>query len=218
MSGLRRRALPERELAAVSLRAVLFDRPLQAPLIVASAHAAAEHGLALLTGAAPSARPPLVIAELDPAQARGRDGLWRAAERLEELDADALAIRLDPLEEPLRAEEIAAIVGHVSPRPVMARRATDFEDVVMLHAAGVAAVEVTADEGLIADARAAAPGLPLIVSSGLRDGDDTAWCLALGATACVVEGAPGEVIEQLRKATWLSGAGSIHELGREHLR
>jgi isopentenyl-diphosphate delta-isomerase len=80
-------------------------------------------------------------------------------------------------------------------------------------------------------ARAAAPDLPLIASGGLRDGVDCAKCLALGAEACgmarplllaaradrVVE-AVGTVVRQLRIATWLTGAATSSELGREHLR
>jgi isopentenyl-diphosphate delta-isomerase len=83
----------------------------------------------------------------------------------------------------------------------------------------------------LTDARSAAPGLPLIASGGLRDGVDVAKCIALGATAGGLarpflvaaqagraEEAVGAVVEQLQIATWLTGAGSVHELGREHLR
>ena len=137
----------------------------------------------------------------------------------------------------------------------------DFEDVAALREAGVAAIDVAgaggtnwaliegrrderagevagafADWGTptvdaLADARAAAPGLPLIASGGIRDGVEIAKCLALGATAAGIAApllaaarddrvgeALGVVIEQLRIATWLAGAPSAQELGREHLR
>jgi len=81
------------------------------------------------------------------------------------------------------------------------------------------------------EARVAAPGLPLIASGGLRDGVDVAKCIALGAVAGGIArpflvaaqagsaaAAVGAVVEQLRIATWLTGAGSVHELGAEHLR
>jgi isopentenyl-diphosphate delta-isomerase len=83
----------------------------------------------------------------------------------------------------------------------------------------------------LADARSAAPGLPLIASGGLATGVDVARCLALGATAAGMarslliaaqadraDEAIATLIEQLRIAVWLTGAGSAQELGREHLR
>jgi isopentenyl-diphosphate delta-isomerase len=208
---LRRRALPELDLAAVSLRARLFDRWIDAPVL----------------GDTP------VIARVGAPDVRGRDGLWRAAELVEQTEADALHIRNDPLQEARMAggrtdfsgvaEGIAAIVAHVSPVPVIAT-AIDFEDVVLLREAGVAAIEVDGREvpldAALTDARAAAPGVPLIAFGGIRHGADVAKCLALGATACTLDDPAhmASIVEQLRIATWLCGAGSVHELGREHLR
>ena len=137
----------------------------------------------------------------------------------------------------------------------------DFEDVAALRSAGVAAIDVAgaggtnwalvegrrdpragavasafADWGVgtvdaLADARSAAPGLPLIASGGLATGVDVARCLALGATAAGMaralliaaqadraDEAIATLIEQLRIAVWLTGAESAQELGREHLR
>jgi isopentenyl-diphosphate delta-isomerase len=137
----------------------------------------------------------------------------------------------------------------------------DFDDVAGLREAGVAAVDVagaggtnwaliegrrdaragevsgafsdwgTATADALADARAAAPALPVIASGGIRDGVEVAKCLALGATAAGIAAplleaaredrateALGIVVEQLRIATWLAGAPSAQELGREHLR
>jgi len=137
----------------------------------------------------------------------------------------------------------------------------DAEDVRELAAAGVAAVDVagaggtnwaliegrrdtragavaaafadwgTSTTASLAGALAAAPGLPVIASGGLRDGVDAAKCLALGATAAGLArpfliaarddragAAVGAVIAQLRVATWAAGAGSTAALGAEHLR
>jgi isopentenyl-diphosphate delta-isomerase len=83
----------------------------------------------------------------------------------------------------------------------------------------------------LAEALAAAPELPRIASGGLRDGVDCAKCLALGAVACGMARpmllaaradrageAVGDVVRQLRIATWLAGAAGSAALGLEHVR
>jgi isopentenyl-diphosphate delta-isomerase len=137
----------------------------------------------------------------------------------------------------------------------------DGADVAALRRAGVAAVDVAGAGGTnwaliegrrdpragalaeafagwgtptadaLADARAAAPDLPIIASGGLKDGVDVAKCLALGATAGGLaapllraaqagraEEAVRTIAEQLRTATWLAGAAGVQTLDREHLR
>jgi isopentenyl-diphosphate delta-isomerase len=137
----------------------------------------------------------------------------------------------------------------------------DGEDVRGLAAAGVAAVDVAGAGGTnwaliegrrdtragavaaafagwgvptadaLAGALAAAPGLPVIASGGLRDGVDVAKCLALGAVAAGLarpfliaaradraSEAVGTAIAQLRVATWAAGAPSTAALGAAHLR
>jgi isopentenyl-diphosphate Delta-isomerase len=137
----------------------------------------------------------------------------------------------------------------------------DGADVVLLRDAGVAAVDVAgaggtnwalvegrreegaaqvagafADWGVptadaLVDAVAAAPGLPVIASGGLRDGVEAAKALALGAAAAGLArpfllGAQadrasetaGALVRQLRAAVWAAGAPSAAELTPAHLR
>ena len=136
----------------------------------------------------------------------------------------------------------------------------DAADVALLAAAGVAAVDVAgaggtnwalveghrdpaagavaaafADWGVctrdaLVAAHAAAPGLPIIASGGLRDGVDAARCLALGAKAAGLarqlliaaqsdraSEAVEVLVRQLRIAVWATGAARAADLGMEHL-
>ena len=248
---LRHRALPQRDLDAVSLETVLLGKVLQAPLFVSAmtggtgdaerinhdlARAAAEHGIALTLGSGrallddpgllrtyrSAARPPLLLANLGAAQLSGD----RAARLVELLDADGLSIHLNAVQEAVQpegtplfagvAERIAAVVGALAPLPVVVKEVgfgMDPEDVRLLRAAGVAAVDVAGAGGTNwatiegrRDSRAAAvaaafagwgvstadavrsavrvaPDLPIIASGGVRDGVEAAVCLALGASA-----------------------------------
>lgn len=136
----------------------------------------------------------------------------------------------------------------------------DPDDVAALAATGIAAVDVAgaggtnwatiegrrdpragavaaafADWGVptaraVAGAVAAAPGMPVIASGGLRDGVDVAKALALGARAggiarpllvAAQAGHAGEtlatVVEQLRIAVWACGAPSAAAMDGERL-
>jgi isopentenyl-diphosphate delta-isomerase len=136
----------------------------------------------------------------------------------------------------------------------------DGEDVALLRDAGVAAVDVAGaggtnwalvegqrdprahdvaaafgDWGLstarsLQSALAAAPGLPVIASGGLRDGVDAAKCLALGASGAglarvLLLAAQADratetlaaIVRQLHVATWAAGAPAATALGPEHL-
>jgi isopentenyl-diphosphate delta-isomerase len=136
----------------------------------------------------------------------------------------------------------------------------DPDDVALLRDAGVAAVDVAggggtnwalvegrrdarsgalaaafADWGVptvdaLLGATAAAPGLAVMASGGVRDGVEVAKCLALGAVAAGIarpllqaaqadraSEALGTVVQQLRIATWAAGAASAAQLGPAHL-
>jgi isopentenyl-diphosphate Delta-isomerase len=301
---LRHRALPERDLADVSLRCDLLGATLGAPLLISAmtggteqagevnarlAAAAAEHRIALVLGSgrpllddpellptyrpAGGPRPPLLLANLGAAQVRGPGAPARAERLVELLDADGLAIHLNPVQEAVQPEGepvfrrvldgIAAIVERLAPRPVVVKEVgfgMDGDDVRTLASAGVAAVDVAGAGGTnwaliegrrdtragavaaafaswgvptadaLAGALAAAPGLPVIASGGLRDGVDVAKALALGARAAGLarpfliaaradraSEAVGTATAQLRIATWAAGAPSSAALGREHL-
>jgi isopentenyl-diphosphate delta-isomerase len=130
---LRHRALPERDLADVSLETELLGRRLAAPLVVSAmtggteeaaainarlARAACEHGLALVLGSGRALlddpdllftyrsadRPPLLLGNLGAAQVREPDATERAERLVELLDADGLTIHLNPIQEAVQPE------------------------------------------------------------------------------------------------------------------
>jgi len=133
---LRHHALPERDLADVSLETELLGARLQAPLFVSAmtggtaeaerinqglARAAAEHGVALTLGSGrrlledpdllrtyrSAARPPLLLANLGAAQLGGD----AAARLIELLGADGLSIHLNPVQEAVQPEGTPAFAG-----------------------------------------------------------------------------------------------------------
>lgn len=105
-------------------------------------------------------RPPLLLANLGAAQLRGPDGPARARDLVDLLDADGLAVHLNPLQEAVQPEGqpafsgvldgIRAAVGALGGRPVVVKEVgfgLDFDDVAALREAGVAAVDVAGSGG-----------------------------------------------------------------------
>lgn len=130
---LRHRALPERDLANVSLETSLLGARLAAPIVISAmtggtaeaevvnarlAAAACEHGLALVLGSGrallddPSSlptyrsadRPPLLLGNLGAAQVRRKDGAERAERLVALLEADGLTVHLNPIQEAVQPE------------------------------------------------------------------------------------------------------------------
>ena len=130
---LRHRALPERDLADVSLRTRLLGADLAAPLFVSAmtggtheaaainarlARAACEHGLALVLGSGRALlddrdqlptyrcadRPPLLLGNLGAAQVCGPDAPAWAERLVELLEADGLALHLNAIQEAVQPE------------------------------------------------------------------------------------------------------------------
>jgi isopentenyl-diphosphate delta-isomerase len=186
---LRHRALPERDLAAVSLETTLLGASLGAPIVISAmtggtpeaevinrrlAHAAAEHGLAMVLGSGrallddPAAlstyrsadRPPLLLGNLGAAQVRRPDAPERAERLVAMLDADGLTVHLNPIQEAVQPEGepdfagvaagIAAVVERLAPLPVVVKEVGfgwDASDVALLRDAGVAAIDVAGAGG-----------------------------------------------------------------------
>ena len=297
------RALPGRDLAQVDLSTTLLGRQLEAPVIVSAmtggtqkagvvnerlSAAAARHGIGLALGSGRALlrdrsllstyvgtiRPPLLIANIGAAQLLEPHGVDDAERLVALLEADALAVHLNPLQEAIQpegqtefsglSEQLTTLCARIGSVPVVVKEVgfgmspADVEELVQ---AGAAAIDVagaggtnwalvegqrdplaaelaapfhdwgvpTADAviGAVAQARGRAA---VIASGGLRDGVEGATCLALGASAVGFARelllaaqddraghAAGVLIEQLRIATWLTGAGASAGLAGEHL-
>lgn len=137
---LRHRALPERDLGAVSLATRFLGRDLAAPLVVSAmtggteeaervneelARAAAAHGIAMALGSGRAllrdpallrtyrgeARPPLLLANLGAAQLVAPDGAEHAARLLELVAADGLSVHLNPIQEAVQPEGQPSFAG-----------------------------------------------------------------------------------------------------------
>ena len=211
---LRHRALPERDLADVSLETDLLGARLGAPLVVSAmtggapeseavnarlARAACEHGLALMLGSGralledPSRlatyrsgdRPPLLLGNLGAAQVVRADAGERAARLVDLLRADGLAIHLNPIQEAVQPEGEPRFAG---------------------VAAGIAAVV------------AALAPLPVIVKEvgfGM-DADDVVLLRDAGVAAIDVAGAGGTnwaLVEGRREAGAARVAGAFADWG-----
>ena len=300
---LTHRALPGRDLDQVDLTTTLLGRRLEAPVIVSAmtggtqkaglvnerlAAAAARHGIGLALGSGRallrdrrllstyvgSVRPPLLIANIGAPQLLEPHGVDDAERLVALLEADAIAVHLNPLQEAIQPEgqtdfsglfeRLTDLCARLAPMPVVVKEVgfgMSPADVEQLVQAGAAAVDVagaggtnwalvegqrdplaaeiaaafhdwgipTADAvlGAVAQARGR---VAVIASGGLRDGVEGATCLALGATAVGFARelllaaqddraghATGVLIEQLRIATWLTGAARACDLGAQHL-
>ena len=130
---LRHRALPERDLAHVSVETSLLGASLGAPIVISAmtggtpeaeivnarlARAAAEHGLAMVLGSGrpllddpaqlstyrSADRPPLLLGNLGAAQVRRPDAPERAERLVSLLEADGLTVHLNPIQEAVQPE------------------------------------------------------------------------------------------------------------------
>ncbi|MDO9355459.1 MAG: alpha-hydroxy-acid oxidizing protein, partial [Solirubrobacteraceae bacterium] len=154
------RAMPGRDLDQVDLATSLLGRPLDAPVVISAmtggtpaagvinarlAEAAARHGVALALGSGRAllrdprllstyvgpARPPLLIANIGAPQLLEADGLDEAERLVDLLDADAIAVQLNPLQEAIQpegqtsfsglVERIAALCGRLEGMPVVVK-------------------------------------------------------------------------------------------------
>ena len=229
---LRHRALPERDLADVSLETELLGVRLAAPLLVSAmtggtpeaevvnarlARAACDHGLALVLGSGRALlddpeqlstyrsadRPPLLLGNLGAAQVRRPDAPARAERLVELLGADGLTIHLNPIQEAVQPEGEPEFAG-----------VADGIAAIVAHLAPLPVVVKEVGFGMDGDDVAL-----------LRDGVDAAKALALGATAAGLArpfllGAQADtasevaatLVRQLRIAVWAAGAASAAEL------
>jgi isopentenyl-diphosphate Delta-isomerase len=186
---LRHRALPERDLCDVSLRARVLGAELGAPLLISAMtggtaeaarinhrlmRAAHRHEIGLMLGSGRALledrtligtylgpdRPPLLVANIGAAQVHEPDAASAAERLVDLLEADALAIHLNPVQEAIQpegepcfarvTERIATIAGRLRPVPVVVKEVgfgMDEADVRLLMDAGIAAVDVAGSGG-----------------------------------------------------------------------
>jgi isopentenyl-diphosphate Delta-isomerase len=178
---LRHRALPERDLARVSLETSLLGARLGAPLVISAmtggtpeaeeingrlARAASEHGLAVVLGSGrallddPSAlptyrsadRPPLLLGNLGAAQVRRADAPERAERLVALLEADGLTVHLNPIQEAVQPEGEPEFAGVAAGIAAVVERLAPLPVVVKEVGFGMDA----ADVALLRDAGVAA--------------------------------------------------------------
>jgi isopentenyl-diphosphate Delta-isomerase len=194
---LRHRALPGRDLAAVSLGSELLGRNLRAPLAVSAmtggtaaaqlvnerlARAAAEHGVAMTLGSGrvllddPSllstfrgdARPPLLLANLGSGQLVDPG---RAPALVELLGADGLSVHLNPIQEAVQPEGEPAFAGALERIAATVERLAPLPVVVKEVGFGMDGedVRLLAEAGVAAVDVAGAGGTNWALVEGLRD-------------------------------------------------
>lgn len=200
---LRHRALPGGDLADVDLGTELLGCRLDVPLVVSAMTggseasrvvnvellvAAEEHGAAMILGSSRAlvdqpelvdtyrptrARPPLLLANLGVSHLVQGLTADQALRVVELLDADGLALYLNPMQEAIQPEghpefagaieRIAELVEALAPLPILVKEigfGLDRADVAQLRDAGVAAIDV-----------AGAGGTNWALVEGLRDDD-----------------------------------------------
>ena len=178
---LRHRALPERDLARVSLETELLGARLGAPIVISAmtggtpeaevvnsrlARAAAEHGLAMVLGSGRALlddpdrlstyrsgdRPPLLLGKLGAAQVRRPDAPERAERLVSLLEADGLTVHLNPIQEAVQPEGEPDFTGVAAGIAAVVERLSPLPVVVKEVGFGMDA----ADEALLRDAGVAA--------------------------------------------------------------
>jgi isopentenyl-diphosphate delta-isomerase len=178
---LRHRALPERDLADVSLETELLGARLRAPLLVSAmtggtteagrinaalAQAACEHGLGLVLGSGRALledpallptyrsadRPPLLLGNVGAAQVRGPDAPARAERLVELLGADGISIHLNAVHEAVQPEGEPQFAGVVAAIAAVASHLAPLPVVVKEVGFGMDAADVV----LLRDAGVAA--------------------------------------------------------------
>jgi isopentenyl-diphosphate Delta-isomerase len=192
---LRHRALPERDLARVSLETSLLGARLGAPLVISAmtggtpeaeevngrlARAACEvlgSGRALLDD--PSAlptyrsadRPPLLLGNLGAAQVRRPDAPERAERLVELLEADGLTVHLNPIQEAVQPEGEPEFAGVAAGIAAIVERLAPRPVVVKEVGFGMDAADVALlrDAGVAAVDVAGAGGTNWALVEGRRD-------------------------------------------------
>jgi isopentenyl-diphosphate Delta-isomerase len=178
---LRHRALPERDLARVSLETELLGVRLGAPIVISAmtggtpeaemvngrlARAAAEHGLAMVLGSGRALlddpdrlstyrsgdRPPLLLGNLGAAQVRRPDAPERAERLVSLLEADGLTVHLNPIQEAVQPEGEPDFAGVAAGIAAVVQRLAPLPVVVKEVGFGMDA----ADVALLRDAGVAA--------------------------------------------------------------
>lgn len=218
----------------------------------------------------------LLLANLGAIQLNYGYGVEQCRRAVEMIEADALILHLNALQEAVQPEgdtRWAGLLGKIEavcralPVPVIAKEVGwgfSRQDACWLAEAGVAAIDVAGAGGTswsqvemhraktdsqrrlaaafvdwgiptaeaILNVRAAAPGLTVIASGGLRSGVDIAKCIALGARLGGMAGpflkaavrssedavqAIEEISREIRVCMFMTGAGSLQALGEVEL-
>jgi isopentenyl-diphosphate Delta-isomerase len=239
---LSHRALPERDLAEVSLRTRLLGAELAAPVVLAAAdgssrdlaRTAREHGLglvlpcgrSLLDDGAPIShfrtpdRPPLLLARLAFA-ALGRDGPARAERLVAMLDADGIAIELGGVDEALAPGGDPRYRGATELVAAVAERLAPVPVLVSETGYGMDAADVRAlrraGAAGVALGGVTAPPDPAFASWGIPPADAIAEAALAADGLPVIAGAPRDGVQAAICLALGATAVSIAAFAPEHL-